>query len=97
MTTSGTLPLGPEEAQRHFEQAVEIGKQLSDPDAEVRGLNQLGFLKVMLGDVEGGMALLDETMAAAMGGELTDVWAIGATCCSVLFACERISDLQRAS
>lgn len=87
----------PEEAQRHFERAVAIGKQLDDPDAEVRGLNQLGFLKVMLGDLEGGMELLDETMAAAMGGELRDPWAIGATCCSVLFACERISDLRRAA
>jgi DNA-binding CsgD family transcriptional regulator len=85
------------EAQRHFERAVAIGKQLGDPDAEVRGLNQLGFLMVTLGDLEGGMALLDETMAAAMGGELRDAWAIGATCCSMLFACERISDLRRAA
>jgi DNA-binding CsgD family transcriptional regulator len=87
----------PAAAQGHFERAVEIGKQLGDSDAEVRGLNQLGFLKVMLGDLEGGMALLDETMAAAMGGELRDPWAIGATCCSMLFACERISDLRRAA
>lgn len=87
----------PEDAQRHFERAVEIGKHLGDPDSEVRGLNQLGFLKVTLGDLEGGMALLDETMAAATGGELSDPWAIGATCCSMLFACERISDLQRAA
>ncbi len=87
----------PAEAQRHFERAVAIGEQLGDPDSEVRGLNQLGFLKVMLGDLEGGMALLDETMAAAMGGELRDPWTIGATCCSVLFACERISDLWRAA
>jgi ATP/maltotriose-dependent transcriptional regulator MalT len=42
------------------------------------------------------MSLLDESMAAAMGGELEDPWAIGATCCSMLFACERISDLRRA-
>jgi DNA-binding CsgD family transcriptional regulator len=87
----------PERAQRHFERAIEIGKQLGDPASEVRGLNQLGFLKVTLGDLEGGMALLDETMAAATGGELSDPWAIGATCCSMLFACERISDLQRAA
>ena len=87
----------PAEAQRHFERAVEIGKELGDPDSEVRGLNQLGFMKVMGGDLEPGMALLDETMAAAMGGELKDPWAIGATCCSMLFACERISDLQRAA
>jgi DNA-binding CsgD family transcriptional regulator len=87
----------PKDAQRHFERAVEIGKQLGDTDSEVRGLNQLGFLKVTLGDLERGMALLDETMAAATGGELSDPWAIGATCCSMLFACERISDFQRAA
>ena len=76
---------------------MEIGKQLGDPDSEVRGLNQLGFMKIMVGTSKRGMALLDETMAAAMGGELKDPWAIGATCCSMLFACERISDLQRAA
>ena len=87
----------PHDARRHFERAVEIGKQLGDLDSEVRGLNQLGFLKVTLGDLDGGMALLDETMAAAMGGEVTDPWAIGSMCCSMMFACERISDLQRAA
>jgi DNA-binding CsgD family transcriptional regulator len=92
----GQLSADPAEAQRHFERAAEIGKELGDPESEIRGLGGLGFLRVSLGDVEGGMSLLDETMAAAMGGELTDPWAIGATCCSMLFACERISDLRRA-
>jgi DNA-binding CsgD family transcriptional regulator len=87
----------PTDAVRHFERAVEIGRQLGDQESEVRGLNQLGFTKVTQGDVEEGMNLLDETMAAAMGGELRDPWAIGATCCSMLFACERIADLRRAS
>jgi DNA-binding CsgD family transcriptional regulator len=87
----------PSDAQRHYERAVEIGRELGDFDSEIRGLNQLGFLKVTLGDVEGGMALLDETMAAALSGEIRDPWAIGSTCCSMMFACERISDLQRAA
>jgi DNA-binding CsgD family transcriptional regulator len=87
----------PKDARRHFERAVEIGKQLGDLDSEVRGLNELGFLKVTLGDLDAGMALLDETMAAAMGGEVTDPWAIGSTCCSMMFACERLSDLPRAT
>lgn len=92
----GQLSSDPAAAERHFERAVEIGKELGDPESEIRGLGGLGFLRVSLGDVEGGMSLLDESMAAAMGGELTDPWAIGATCCSMLFACERISDLRRA-
>ncbi len=86
----------PNDAVTHFERAAEIGKRLGDQASEVRGLNQLGFAKVTLGDVEEGMALLDETMAAAMSGELRDPWAIGATCCSMLFACDQISDLKRA-
>ena len=86
----------PADAVTHFERAVEIGRQLGDQESEVRGLNQLGFAKVALGDVDEGMALLDETMAAAMGGELKNPWVIGATCCSMLFACDHISDLKRA-
>ena len=87
----------PGEAARHFQKAVDVGRELDDPDGEVRGLNSLGLLKVMLGETEAGIALLDETMAAAMAGELRDPWAIGATCCSMLFACDRIADLQRAA
>ena len=83
-------------AQRHFERAREIAHELDDAESEIRALGGLGFLRVSLGDVEEGMSLLDEAMAAAMGGELEDPWAIGATCCSMLFACERISDLRRA-
>lgn len=87
----------PAEAQVHFERAAEIGRCLADADREVLGLASLGNLRVALGDLEGGMALLDETMAAAMGGEVADPWVIGSTCCATLFACEEISDLARAS
>ena len=93
---AGAVAADPEAARRHFERAIEIGKELDDPDSEVRGLNQLGVLNVRLGKVEAGTALLDETMTAAMAGELRDPWAVGATCCSVLFACEEMSDLRRA-
>ena len=86
----------PVEALRHFERSAEIGRQLGDTDSEIRGLNQIGFTKVVLGELDAGLGLLDETMAAAMGGELKDPWTIGATCCSVLFACDRIADLKRA-
>jgi DNA-binding CsgD family transcriptional regulator/tetratricopeptide (TPR) repeat protein len=86
-----------EEAGRCFQEAIEIGRRLEDPDSEIRGLNALGFHKAAAGDVEAGLALLDEAMAAALGGEAKDPWAIGATCCSVLYACEQISDLRRAA
>jgi DNA-binding CsgD family transcriptional regulator len=85
------------EAEQHYQRAIEIGEKLGDPDSEVRGLASLGYLKVTLGHLEAGTALLDEAMAAAMGGEVHSPWAIGATCCSMLFACDRVSDLRRAT
>lgn len=86
----------PEVALGHFRRAADLGRRLGHVDSEVRGLTQLGYLKVALGELEEGMALLDETMTAATSGEVEDPWAIGATCCSMLFACERIADLKRA-
>lgn len=94
---SGYACADADEAERRFKSAIDIGRRLADPDSEIRGLNALGFHKVVVGDVEAGLALLDEAMAAALGGELKDPWAIGATCCSVLYACEQIADLRRAA
>ena len=55
---------------------------------EIRVLAQLGMLKVSLGQLDEGMALLDEVAAAATGGELRSPRQIGSTCCSVLSACD---------
>jgi DNA-binding CsgD family transcriptional regulator/predicted negative regulator of RcsB-dependent stress response len=93
----GQSSADPKEAESHFERAVQIGQELGDLESEILGRSQLGYLKVSLGDLEPGMSLLDESMAAAMGGELRDPWTIGTTCCSMLFACEQISDLHRAA
>jgi len=43
------------------------------------------------------MALLNEAMTSAMGGEASDAWAIGDACCQTLVACDQIADLRRAS
>ena len=66
-------------------------------DLEIAALAQLGVALVRSGRWEEGMALLDEAMAAAMGGEATDTHAICDTCCQTLVACEQIADLRRAS
>jgi DNA-binding CsgD family transcriptional regulator len=49
------------------------------------------------GDVAGGMALVDEAMATATGGEAEDPLAIGDACCTTLVACDRLADFQRAA
>jgi DNA-binding NarL/FixJ family response regulator len=43
------------------------------------------------------MRILDETMAAATGGEANDPLAIGDACCMTLVACDQLADFKRAA
>jgi DNA-binding CsgD family transcriptional regulator len=85
------------EAERHARRALELARELADPDLEIIALAQLGVRGVSSGRWEEGMALLDEAMAAALGGEASDALAICDTCCQTLVACDQIADLRRAS
>ena len=84
-------------AEGHARRALQIARELRDPDLEISGLSQLGVALVESGRWEEGMSLLDEAMAAAMGGEASDTRAIGDACCQTLVACDQIADLKRAS
>jgi DNA-binding CsgD family transcriptional regulator len=86
-----------EQAESHYARAAELARELGSTDLEIRALTQIGVLQVSLGRVEEGMALLDECMAAATGGEMHDPWQIGGTCCMMLSACDQLSDLDRAA
>ena len=88
---------GPEAKEQHARRALEVARELSDADLELIALGQLGIAQVEGGRWEEGMALLDEAMAAAMGGEASDARAIGDVCCQTLTACDQIADLRRAS
>ena len=85
-----------EDAQRHASRALALARELHDPDLEIEALAQLGSAAVASGSWEEGLALLDEAMAAAMGGEASDPRAIADTCCQMLGACDQIADLERA-
>jgi DNA-binding NarL/FixJ family response regulator len=87
----------PTRRQEHAERAASLGRELSDADLEAAALAQLGLARVDSGDLAGGMALLDEAMAAATGGEAADPLAIGDTCCTTLVACDRLADFERAA
>ena len=49
------------------------------------------------GRVEEGVALLDEAMTVALGGESSDPLACGDACCTTLVVCDGLADLQRAT
>jgi ATP/maltotriose-dependent transcriptional regulator MalT len=76
--------------------AAALGRSLGLIDIEMTGLGLEGLALVTEGDVAAGMAKLDEASAAAVGGEMSIPNAIGATCCYLIYACERVRDFARA-
>jgi DNA-binding CsgD family transcriptional regulator/predicted negative regulator of RcsB-dependent stress response len=87
----------PAEAERSARAALELAHRLADPDIECMALAQLGRAAVAQGRVDAGMALLDEAMAVALGGEAADPLACGDACCTTLVVCHGVADVRRAS
>ena len=50
-----------------------------------------------MGDSAQGFAMIDEAMAAALGGERSNLDTVVYTCCDMLNACEVATDLERAA
>src|SRR4051812_29939894 len=86
-----------ETAEAYARAALQIAHELVDPDIECMALAQLGRALVRQGRVEAGVALLDEAMTVALGGETTDPLACGDACCTTLTVCDGLADLQRAA
>ena len=89
--------VSPEEQEQHARAALEIAERLDDSDLEVSALGQLGLARTLAGEIDDGMTILDEAMAAATGGEATDPLAIGDVCCATLIACDQLADFKRAA
>jgi DNA-binding CsgD family transcriptional regulator len=83
--------------EAHFRTALEVAQSLGSRDLEVRAASVLGEQLVRTGRIEEGMALLDEAMAAVLGGELSDPWAMGGAACQLLAACDGAADWPRAT
>ena len=62
----------PAAAERHARAALAVAHELADPDVECMALAQLGRAVVRQGRVDEGIALLDEAMTVALGGESSD-------------------------
>jgi hypothetical protein len=65
-------PSDPAEGERHARAALAVAVELAIPDIECMALAQLGRALVRKGRVDEGVALLDEAMAVAPGGETSD-------------------------
>jgi DNA-binding CsgD family transcriptional regulator len=94
--TQAVATADPVARERHLAAAVEIAQRCGDTDIVFDAMSQRGLHLVAAGDVEAGMALLDEALTAVAAGEVRDVVSVGAMYCKMLHACEMTSDVRRA-
>ncbi len=76
--------------------AHKLAADLDLLDAQMMGLALEGLTLVGSGEIDEGLRRLDEATVAAVGGELESYKAISGICCFMIFACERVRDLERA-
>jgi DNA-binding CsgD family transcriptional regulator len=83
-------------AQRTATAIVEAGRRFSDADLLAHGLMSQGRLLMYSGRVPEGLSLLDEAMVGVATAEVSPVIA-GLIYCSMIEACQEVSDFGRAS
>jgi class 3 adenylate cyclase len=77
------------------ERAVQIGMKFRDTDLQALGLMYQGMARVGGGEVEEGLALLDEATVAAVSGELTPT-VTGVVYCNMISTCQELAEYRRA-
>jgi DNA-binding NarL/FixJ family response regulator len=87
----------PERAYAMASEGIRIAKEAGNLDLEMLGRAVQGLALVASGAVAEGMRGLDEVNTAIVAGELTDLVAIGLSCCYLIAACERVRDYDRAT
>ena len=78
-------------------EALEIGRVDGNADLELLAMTAVGGALVQQGRTLEGMALLDEAMAAAVGGECGDPLTVAHTSCMTMLVCASYFDIERAT
>jgi DNA-binding CsgD family transcriptional regulator len=81
-------------ALERFQHAGKIGSRFASRELATLARLGEGRMLVYLGDVAGGMAMLDEAMVSIEAGELSTV-ATGDAYCTVIDACAELADVVR--
>jgi class 3 adenylate cyclase len=85
-----------EAAIEHYDQALEIAARTGDRNLHGMSLHDKGHSLCLLGRITEGLALLDEAMVAAVGGEL-DPEPAGYVYCGMIGICSKLGDYGRAA
>ncbi len=75
--------------------AVEIAQRFGDEDLLAFARHLQGRLQMLQGEVQRGLAVLDEVMVSATAGELSPI-TTGLLYCSVIESCQSVYALERA-
>lgn len=78
-----------------FCRAAEIAERFGDPDLVALARHSRGRVLIRMGEIDRGVALLDEAMVAVEVGDVSPV-VVGNVYCSVIEGCLEIFDLRRA-
>ena len=85
-----------DEAIELAERALALGRSLHDPNLEGDALQAIGRMLIDTGKPREGLSYYDEAMLLATGGKLKP-FETGKIYCSLISACEELSDYQRAA
>jgi DNA-binding CsgD family transcriptional regulator len=85
-----------DQQRRLYRTVIELAQHYRDADLECEARSRLGVMLVLSGLVDEGMLELDETLAAACGGEVEDLSVVEGIFCGLFYACERVHDVARA-
>ena len=85
-----------EHALPELERAHDIARRAGDRDTQVLALVGKGRALVQTGEVEQGLAILDEASTSAVSGELRP-FATGLVYCVTITSCQDVGDYRRAA
>ncbi|WP_109474032.1 adenylate/guanylate cyclase domain-containing protein [Ornithinimicrobium cavernae] len=85
-----------EEALVDLERGEEMGVRLADREVQALARTSRGRIMVQRGEVDEGLALLDEASAAAVSGELRP-FESGLIYCVTISSCQEVGDYRRAA
>ena len=83
-------------ATEDFDRAFELGCRFGDRDTQILALVGKGRTLVRSGEIEEGLALLDEASASAISGELRP-YSTGLVYCMTISSCQELGDYRRAA